>query len=137
MRGLYLLITFSLIISLLSLCGVFIIYQQVSNLNSAILQLSQNQKKFDELHDAIIRLQNELRSIKSNFSQHAQTVVLPQRNLTAPEIVYEKVKDSVVLIKATILVETFLGKAYASSQGSGFVYDSLAVSYTHLTLPTN
>jgi len=137
MRGLYLLVTFSLIISLLSLCGVFIVYQQVNNLNSAILQLSQNQKKLDELRDAIVRLQNELRSIKSNFSQHAQTVVLLQRNLTAPEIVYEKVKDSVVLIKATILVETFLGKAYASSQGSGFVYDSLGHIVTNFHVIEN
>ena len=137
MRGLYLLITFSLIISLLSLCGVFVVYQQVNNLNSAILQLSQNQKKLDELRDAIVRLQNELRSIKSNFSQHAQTVVLLQRNLTAPEIVYEKVKDSVVLIKATILVETILGKAYASSQGSGFVYDSLGHIVTNFHVIEN
>ena len=137
MRGLYLLVTLSLIISLLSLCGVFIVYQQVSDLNSAILQLSQNQKKLAELRDAIVRLQNELRSIKSNFSQHAQTVVLPQRNLTAPEIVYEKVKDSVVLIKATILVETFLGKAYASSQGSGFVYDSLGYIVTNFHVIEN
>jgi len=137
MRGLYLLVTLSLIISLLSLCGVFIVYQQVDNLNSVILQLSQNQKKLDELRDAIIRLQNEFRSIKSNFSQHAQTVVLLQRNLTAPEIVYEKVKDSVVLIKATVLVETILGRAYASSQGSGFVYDSLGHIVTNFHVVEN
>jgi len=123
MRGLYLLVTLSLIVSLLSLCGVFIVYQQVNNLNSAILQLSQNQKRLDELHNAILRIQSELKSIRLNFSQHARTVVSLQQNLTAAEIVYEKVKDSVVLIKATILVETLFGKAYASSQGSGFVYD--------------
>ena len=123
MRGLYLLVTLSLIVSLLSLCGVFIVYQQVNNLNSAILQLSQNQKRLDELHNAILRIQSELKSIRLNFSQHARTVVSLQQNLTAAEIVYEKVKDSVVLVKATILVETLFGKAYASSQGSGFVYD--------------
>jgi len=118
MKGLYV-----LAISLLSLSGILFIYYQVNALN---LTLAQDRERLRELHNAVLKLQDELRTLRSNISQQAfQQQVTIYRNLTAPELVYEKVKDSVVLIKATTRVRTILGEYYASSQGSGFVYDSL------------
>ena len=123
MKGLYVLAVTSLLISLLSLSGILFIYYQVNALN---LTLAQDRERLKELHNAVLKLQDELRTLRSNISQQAfQQQVTVYRNLTAPELVYEKVKDSVVLIKATTRVRTILGEYYASSQGSGFVYDSL------------
>jgi len=123
MKGLYVLAVTSLLISLLSLSGILFIYYQVNALN---LTLAQDRERLKELHNAVLKLQDELRTLRSNISQRAfQQQVTVYRNLTAPELVYEKVKDSVVLIKATTRVRTILGEYYASSQGSGFVYDSL------------
>ena len=123
MKGLYVLAVTSLLISLLSLSGILFIYYQVNALN---LTLAQDRERLRELHNAVLKLQDELRTLRSNISQQAfQQQVTIYRNLTAPELVYEKVKDSVVLIKATTRVRTILGEYYASSQGSGFVYDSL------------
>ena len=123
MKGLYVLAVTSLLISLLSLSGILFIYYQVNALN---LTLAQDRERLRELHNAVLKLQDELRTLRSNISQRAfQQQVTVYRNLTAPELVYEKVKDSVVLIKATTRVRTILGEYYASSQGSGFVYDSL------------
>ena len=123
MKGLYVLAVTSLLISLLSLSGILFIYYQVNTLN---LTLAQDRERLKELHGAVLKLQDELKILRSNISQQAfQQQVTVYRNLTAPEIVYENVKDSVVLIKATIRVRTLLGEYYASSQGSGFVYDSL------------
>jgi len=123
MKGLYVLAVTSLLISLLSLSGILFIYYQVNTLN---LTLAQDRERLKELHSALLKLQDELKILRSNISQQSsQQQVTVYRNLTAPEIVYEKVKDSVVLIKATIRVRTLLGEYYASSQGSGFVYDSL------------
>ena len=123
MKGLYVLAITSLLISLLSLSGILFIYYQVNTLN---LTLTQDREKLRELHSAVLKLQDELKILRSNISQQAfQQQVAVYRNLTAPEMVYEEVKDSVVLIKATIRVRTLLGEYYASSQGSGFVYDSL------------
>ena len=123
MKGLYVLAVTSHLISLLSLSGILFIYYQVNALN---LTLAQDRERLKELHNAVLKLQDELRTLRSNISQQAfQQQVTIYRNLTAPELVYEKVKDSVVLIKATTRVRTILGEYYASSQGSGFVYDSL------------
>jgi len=123
MKGLYVLAVTSLLISLLSLSGILFIYYQVNALN---LTLAQDRERLRELHNAVLKLQDELRTLRSNISQQVfQQQVTVYRNLTAPELVYEKVKDSVVLIKATTRVRTILGEYYASSQGSGFVYDSL------------
>ncbi len=123
MKGLYVLAVTSLLISLLSLSGILFIYYQVNALN---LTLAQDRERLRELHNAVLKLQDELRTLRSNVSQQSsQQQVTIYRNLTAPELVYEKVKDSVVLIKATTRVRTILGEYYASSQGSGFVYDSL------------
>ena len=123
MKGLYVLAVTSLLISLLSLSGILFIYYQVNALN---LTLAQDRERLKELHNAVLKLQDELRTLRSNISQQVfQQQVTVYRNLTAPELVYEKVKDSVVLIKATTRVRTILGEYYASSQGSGFVYDSL------------
>ena len=123
MKGLYVLAVTSLLISLLSLSGILFIYYQVNALN---LTLAQDRERLKELHSAVLKLQDELRTLRSNISQQSsQQQVTVYRNLTAPELVYEKVKESVVLIKATTRVRTILGEYYASSQGSGFVYDSL------------
>ncbi len=82
------------------------------------------QDKLENLNETMLKIQENLRRVEANLSQQGQAVVLIKQNLTAPELVYERVKGSVALIKATVLVETIFGESYGASQGSGFVYDS-------------
>lgn len=125
MRGAYVLAAVALSLSLISFFGILLVYQDLSSLSLEVQRLSEVQKKLDDLHEAVLRIQEDLRGIEANISQHGQSLVSVQQNLTAPELVYERVKDSIVLIKATVIVKTIFGKTYGSSQGSGFVYDKI------------
>jgi len=122
MKRLYILISISLIISLIAGFGVFLVYLKVEELSKSVHGLYQHAKDQSLL---IYSLQKSLQSISENLTRQEHVTVSAAQNLTAPELVYEHVKGSVVLIRATIVAQTFFGKEYGSSEGSGFVYDSL------------
>ena len=131
MKTAYVLIAAALTFSLLSMFGLFIVYQNISHQSIVIQQLSEIQNRLEKLNRTILNIQEDLRRAEANISQRSQTVIPLKQNLTAPELVYEKVKDSIALIKATVLVETVFGKSYGASQGSGFVYDSAGYIVTN------
>ncbi len=86
----------------------------------------------NEIHSGLFGIQHDLDSFKMNISSQAG-----QQNLTTPELVYKRVKDSIVLIKATVVVETIFGKIYALRQGSGFVYNELGHIVTNYYVVEN
>ncbi|MEM1655113.1 MAG: trypsin-like peptidase domain-containing protein [Nitrososphaerota archaeon] len=131
MRGLYVLAAVTLSLSLLSLISVVVVYQLVVRQSEMSQQISDLNAKVTGLEDELTRVLAELRILRANMSQQSQRIVIVQQNLTSPELVYEKVKDSVVMIKARVLVETVFGQRYASSQGSGFVYDAAGYIVTN------
>jgi len=140
MKTVYVLVALSLSISLLTGAGLLFVYQRITDLTVKINQFEESTNQ--SLTNLQRSIKNCVASINKKLSEmnltgREQTVVVIQQNLTAPELVYEKVKDSVVLIKATVIVETLLGRTYASSQGSGFVYDSLGhiVTNFHVRMP--
>lgn len=123
MKGLYVLAAVTLSLSLLSLISVMVVYQLAIHQSDMSQQISNLEMKITGLKEDLSRALTELRALRASMSQQSQQIVLVQQNLTSPELVYEKVKDSVVMIKARVIVETIFGQRYASSQGSGFVYD--------------
>lgn len=131
MRGLYVLAAVALSLSLLSLISVVVVYQLVVRQSEMSQQISDLNAKVTGLGDELTRVLAELRILRANMSQQSQRIVIVQQNLTSPELVYEKVKDSVAMIKARVLVETVFGQRYASSQGSGFVYDAAGYIVTN------
>lgn len=131
MRGLYVLAAVAFSLSLLSLISVVVVYQLVVRQSEMSQQISDLNAKVTGLGDELTRVLAELRILRANMSQQSQRIVIVQQNLTSPELVYEKVKDSVAMIKARVLVETVFGQRYASSQGSGFVYDAAGYIVTN------
>ncbi|MEM2189262.1 MAG: trypsin-like peptidase domain-containing protein, partial [Nitrososphaerota archaeon] len=131
MRGLYVLAVVALSLSLLSLISVVVVYQLAVRQSEMSQQISDLNAKVTGLGEELTRVLAELRILRANMSQQSQRIVIVQQNLTSPELVYEKVKDSVAMIKARVLVETVFGQRYASSQGSGFVYDAAGYIVTN------
>ncbi|MEM0488150.1 MAG: trypsin-like peptidase domain-containing protein [Candidatus Bathyarchaeia archaeon] len=131
MRGLYVLAAVAFSLSLLSLISVVVVYQLVVRQSEMSQQISDLNAKVTGLGEELARVLAELRILRANMSQQSQRIVIVQQNLTSPELVYEKVKDSVAMIKARVLVETVFGQRYASSQGSGFVYDAAGYIVTN------
>ncbi|MEM4719032.1 MAG: trypsin-like peptidase domain-containing protein, partial [Nitrososphaerota archaeon] len=131
MRGLYVLAAVALSLSLLSLISVVVVYQLAVRQSEMSQQISDLNAKVTGLGEELTRVLAELRILRANMSQQSQRIVIVQQNLTSPELVYEKVKDSVAMIKARVLVETVFGQRYASSQGSGFVYDAAGYIVTN------
>lgn len=131
MRGLYVLAAAAISLSLLSLISVVVVYQLVVRQSEMSQQISDLNAKVTGLGEELTRVLAELRILRANMSQQSQRIVIVQQNLTSPELVYERVKDSVVMIKARVLVETVFGQRYASSQGSGFVYNAAGYIVTN------
>ncbi|MEM2846991.1 MAG: trypsin-like peptidase domain-containing protein [Nitrososphaerota archaeon] len=131
MRGLYVLAVVALSLSLLSLISVVVVYQLAVRQSEMSQQISDLNAKVTGLGEELTRVLAELRILRANMSQQSQRIMIVQQNLTSPELVYEKVKDSVAMIKARVLVETVFGQRYASSQGSGFVYDAAGYIVTN------
>ncbi|MCX8187194.1 MAG: trypsin-like peptidase domain-containing protein [Nitrososphaeria archaeon] len=126
MRVVYVLMALSLSISILTCIGLVLVYQRVLDLTTRINQFEESTRQ--SLASLRVSVENRILDLNRRISEMNLTGVqamIIKENLTAPEFVYEKVKDSVVLIKATVIVETFFGRTYSSSEGSGFVYDSL------------
>ncbi|OYT67447.1 MAG: trypsin [Candidatus Wolframiiraptor sp. EX4484-121] len=117
MKGLYALAAISLAISLLAAFGLIMVHYRLMAVDSELSSIS---SKISDLEGRVIKLGESLSELASNKSQH---VIVVEENITAPERVYELVKDSVVMIKALTIVTTFFGKSYQPVEGSGFVYD--------------
>ena len=117
MKGLYALAAISLAISLLAALGLIMVHYRLMTVDSELSSIS---LKISNLEDRVIELGESLSELASNKSQQ---VIVVEENITAPERVYELVKDSVVMIKALTAVTTFFGKSYRPVEGSGFVYD--------------
>jgi len=117
MKGLYAIAAVSLAISLLAAFGLVIIHYRLMNMDSELSAIS---SEISKLESRVIKLGESLSELTSNRSQQ---VIIVKENITAPERVYELVKDSVVMIKAVSVVTTFFGKSYQHVEGSGFIYD--------------
>jgi S1-C subfamily serine protease len=127
----HVLVAIALSLSILSLVGVVLFYQLTIYQSEIGRQISAIEAKITGLEEELARIRADLRMMGANLSQQAQQVVIIQQNITSPEIVYEKVKESVVMIKARVVIETVFGRRYASSQGSGFVYDAAGYIVTN------
>lgn len=112
-------IALALAVALLSLYGVLALYTQLESLNSRIFKIDERLRAVNE------NLLNLSETLKGISREENATCVIVHENLTAPELVYEAVKDSVVMIRVTVLVQGLFGPAYTSSEGSGFIYDEL------------
>ena len=139
MRKLYALVALSLAFSLITGVCALLLYQRVIELTAEVNRLeASTQQSIFELRSSVEKWINDLaEKIESNITRQEHTIVVIKQNLTAPELVYEKVKDSVVLIKATIIIQTIFGKEYGSSEGSGFVYDPSGYIVTNFHVVNN
>jgi len=105
MKGLYALTAISLAISLLAVFGLIMVHYRLMAVDSELSSIS---SKISNLEDRVVKLGESLSELASNKSQQ---VIVVEENITAPERVYELVKDSVVMIKALTVVTTFFGKS--------------------------
>ncbi|MDW7986568.1 MAG: trypsin-like peptidase domain-containing protein [Nitrososphaerota archaeon] len=108
-------------------------------MNQVELKISEISRKMDDLRSKLSDYEIRLSNIEKNLTSNGSTVqvIITQQNLSAPEIIYEKVKDSVVLIKARAVVQTIFGKAYTSSEGSGFIYSEAGYIVTNYHVVEN
>ncbi len=106
----------ALAIALISGLGLFILTEQVRLFGSEVRLLAQ---RIEGLEDSIQKLSEKT----SVTVTKTVTEVVLQGNLTAPELVYQRVKDSVVMLRITAVVDTLLGPSIVSKEGSGFIYD--------------
>lgn len=111
----------ALALALLSSYGALGLYLQLSQVGAGIEGLSDKVAALEEKVDALTSSVKKLSQKEAVVT--VTKVVRVGQNLTAPEKVYEMVKDSVVMIRVTVLVETIFGPSYTSKEGSGFVYD--------------
>ncbi len=116
MRTAIVLASAALAVALISSLGVFILVSQLRVLESEIRLLSE---RVGDLEGSL----NNLPERTETTVTKTVTELVPRGNLTAPELVYQKVKDSVVMLRITAVVETFLGPSIISKEGSGFIYD--------------
>ena len=104
----YGLIALALAVALLSLYGVLALYTQLESLNSRIFKIDERLRAVNE------NLLNLSETLKGISREDNATCVIVHENLTAPELVYEAVKDSVVMIRVTVLRRTHIkGKRMA------------------------
>ena len=120
MKKLYALVALSLALSLLAGFGVFLVYMRLEAVGRDLNALN---NQVNSMSDALQSLRSSINKLSENLTKQRLITVYVTRNLTAPELVYEEVKESVVLIRATVVIQTVFGKEYGSSEGSGFVYD--------------
>mgnify|MGYP001772703222 FL=1 len=122
----YVILSAIIVVALILSTSSLILYQL--SLNEVNSKLSSLSAKIDDLKAKLSNYEYRLSNVEENISNLSSnltstSVVVPiQHNLSSPELVYEKVKNSIVLIKSRILVETILGRSYTSAEGSGFVY---------------
>jgi len=93
----------------------------VSFLGFTIKELQQT---IERKNGQIAELNNQLSQIRNELSwlkEKVQNISIPQ-TLSYTEI-YEKIKDSVVVIRSKIVRQTFFGREYVNVQGSGFIYN--------------
>lgn len=138
MKVIYTLVALSLIVSLFACIGVVVVYQEISDLTNKINQLEESMRR--SLTALQSSMENRISDLDRKISEMNLTKpgsTLVGENLTAPELVYERVKDSVVLIRAIVVVDTVFGRRYASSEGSGFVFDSLGHIVTNYHVVEN
>ncbi len=122
----YVVLSVFIAVALILSIGTIFLYQ--SSINEVSLKLSQLSGKIDALQAKVSNYEYRLMNVEENLSNLSSNLTstailtIAQHNLTAPEAVYEKVKNSIVLIKSRIVLETLFGKTYTSAEGSGFVY---------------
>ncbi|MEM0079027.1 MAG: trypsin-like peptidase domain-containing protein [Nitrososphaerota archaeon] len=76
------------------------------------LRISEYQAKLKDLEEKL----SSISSVNKTYG------IVMYENVTAPEKVYEKVKNSVVFVRCRTIVQTIFGRTYSTSEGSGFVY---------------
>ena len=122
----YVILSAIIVVALILSTSSLILYQL--SLNEVNSKLSSLSAKIDDLKAKLSNYEYRLSNVEKNISNLSSNltstlvVTSVQHNFSSPEIVYEKVKNSIVLIKSRILVETILGRSYTSAEGSGFVY---------------
>ncbi|RJS93661.1 PDZ domain-containing protein [Candidatus Bathyarchaeota archaeon] len=106
------LLVFSLIIYLGS---ISVVGFTINDLKNTIREQS---KEISSLNDQISRMQSSLSALKEKVQN-----VSPQSSALSYTEIYEKIKDSVVVVKGKVVKHTLFGEEYGEVQGSGFVYN--------------
>ncbi len=106
------LLVFSLIIYLGS---ISVVGFTINDLKNTIREQS---KEISSLNDQISRMQSSLSALKEKVQN-----VSPQSSALSYTEIYEKIKDSVVVVKGKVVKHTLFGEECGEVQGSGFVYN--------------
>ena len=106
------LLVFSLIIYLGSISIVGFV---INDLKNTILE---QRREISSLNDQIMQMQSSLSALKEKIQN-----VQPQSSALSYSEIYEKIKDSVVVVKGKVVRHTFFGEEYGEVQGSGFIYN--------------
>jgi len=79
--------------------------------------INEESRQIANLNSQISQMRNELSSLKGRIQNASYQPVVSYSGI------YEKIKDSVVVIRGKIVRQTFFGEEYVNVQGSGFVYN--------------
>lgn len=78
--------------------------------------------RIDDLQNRLSTLENRVSNLQLMRNSSVVTIYVSERNFSLSQL-YEKVRDSVVLITGTIVqYDVFYRAYYSTTQGSGFVY---------------
>ncbi|MBO3800557.1 MAG: trypsin-like peptidase domain-containing protein [Candidatus Brockarchaeota archaeon] len=78
--------------------------------------------QFNDLQNRLSTLENRVSNLQSTWNSSVVTVYTSEGNFSLSQL-YEKVRDSVVLVTGTVVqYDIFYRAYYSTTQGSGFVY---------------
>ncbi|MBS7641056.1 MAG: trypsin-like peptidase domain-containing protein [Candidatus Bathyarchaeia archaeon] len=85
---------------------------------TAVDEIKRLEEKVESLSENVITLQNTLEAMAQNAAQ--QNILI--ENISLSEI-YERVKNSIVMVRGLVRIPNIFGYSYSWVQGSGFIYN--------------
>ncbi len=93
----------------------------VGGMSVSLIAIYSASQEISKLQQQVSMLQNQMNSVHQNVVNQNVTYILG-KNYSLSQL-YDKIKDSVVVISGTVLSNQFIFQVYYQVQGSGFVYN--------------
>lgn len=93
----------------------------IAGISVSLVTVYSTLQEVSKLQQQILALQNQINNTHQNVINQNVTYYLG-KNYSLPQL-YDKVKDSIVVISGTVLSKQFIFQVYYQVQGSGFVYN--------------
>ncbi|MGC8949398.1 MAG: S1C family serine protease [Thermoprotei archaeon] len=93
----------------------------IGGISVSLITIYSASQEISKLQQQVSMLQSQINNIHQNFVNQNVTYILG-KNYSLSQL-YDKIKDSVVVVSGTVLSNQFIFQVYYQVQGSGFVYN--------------